>query len=49
MPELPEVETIVRDLVKSIQGKTFSEVRVHDDFILRQKAGDLSVGSKANP
>ncbi len=41
MPELPEVETIVRDLNKSILRKTFSEVVVHDDFLLRQKAGDF--------
>src|ERR1700689_466616 len=41
MPELPEVETIVRDLSKSLQGKIFSDVIVHDDFLLRQKAGDF--------
>lgn len=35
MPELPEVETIVRDLSKSIEHKTVAEVIVHDDFVLR--------------
>ncbi|MDE2215424.1 MAG: hypothetical protein KGJ61_09990, partial [Candidatus Omnitrophica bacterium] len=28
MPELPEVETIVRDLSKSLEGKIFSDVIV---------------------
>jgi len=41
MPELPEVETIVRDLNKSIQGKIFSDAIVHDDFLLRQDAKDF--------
>ena len=41
MPELPEVETIVRDLNKSITGKTVSDVIVHDSFLLRQKAGEF--------
>jgi len=35
MPELPEVETIVRDL-KPFQGKTFAKVQVNDAFVLRQ-------------
>ena len=43
MPELPEVETIVRDLSRSLQGKTFSRVIVQDAFILRQKAEDFIV------
>ena len=34
LPELPEVETIVRDLSKSLHRKTFSDVIVHDAFIL---------------
>jgi formamidopyrimidine-DNA glycosylase len=42
MPELPEVETIVRDLSKSLRRKTFSDVIVQDTFILRQKAEDLT-------
>ena len=41
MPELPEVETIVRDLSKSLNGKIFSDVIVHDAFLLRQEAKDF--------
>ncbi len=41
MPELPEVETIVRDLSKSLRCKTFSDVIVHDAFLLRQTADDF--------
>ena len=41
MPELPEVETIVRDLNKSIRRKTFSDVTVHDAFLLRQTPKDF--------
>ena len=41
MPELPEVETIVRDLNKSLLSKTFSDVIVHDAFLLRQKEADF--------
>jgi len=41
LPELPEVETIVRDLNKSIQGKILSKIIVHDDFLLRQKSLDF--------
>jgi len=41
MPELPEVETIVQDLSKVLPGKMFSDVIVHDDFILRQKTQDF--------
>jgi formamidopyrimidine-DNA glycosylase len=40
MPELPEVETIVRDL-KPLCRKTFSDVIVHDTFLLRQPKEDL--------
>jgi len=42
MPELPEVETIVRDLNKSIQGKIFAKPIVHDAFLLRQKTADFT-------
>jgi formamidopyrimidine-DNA glycosylase len=41
MPELPEVETIVRDLNKSLARKTFSDVIVHDAFVLRQKPAEF--------
>ncbi len=41
MPELPEVETIVRDLSKSFRRKTFSEGIVHDAFVLRQEQEDF--------
>lgn len=41
MPELPEVETIVRDLAKSLPHKKFSDVIVHDPFVLRQKKEDF--------
>ncbi|MDE2009903.1 MAG: bifunctional DNA-formamidopyrimidine glycosylase/DNA-(apurinic or apyrimidinic site) lyase [Candidatus Omnitrophica bacterium] len=41
MPELPEVETIVRDLSKSLEGKIFSDVIVRDDFLLRQRREDF--------
>ena len=35
MPELPEVETIVRDLNKSLPRRIFADVIVHDAFVLR--------------
>jgi formamidopyrimidine-DNA glycosylase len=41
MPELPEVETIVRDLSKSLRCKIFSDVIVHDAFLLRQNQNDF--------
>jgi len=41
MPELPEVETIVRDLSKSLKCKKFAEVMVRDAFLLRQPADDF--------
>jgi len=41
MPELPEVETIVRDLSKSLRCKTFSGVIVHDAFLVRQNQKDF--------
>ncbi|MBF0504910.1 MAG: bifunctional DNA-formamidopyrimidine glycosylase/DNA-(apurinic or apyrimidinic site) lyase [Candidatus Omnitrophica bacterium] len=34
MPELPEVQTIVSDLSKSLFNKTFSDVIVHDALVL---------------
>ena len=47
MPELPEVETIVRDLNKSLRGKIISEGIVHDPFVLRQKPNDFIKRLKA--
>lgn len=41
MPELPEVETIRRDLVKSIQGQRIVSVVVNDARVLRQPAKDF--------
>jgi len=41
MPELPEVETIACDLRTAVQGKLFSDVTVHDAFLLRQKERDF--------
>ncbi|MBF0490628.1 MAG: bifunctional DNA-formamidopyrimidine glycosylase/DNA-(apurinic or apyrimidinic site) lyase [Candidatus Omnitrophica bacterium] len=35
MPELPEVETIRRDLEKALLHKTFSQIEVIDPFVLR--------------
>jgi formamidopyrimidine-DNA glycosylase len=36
MPELPEVETIKRDLEKLVLGKKIIEVRVHNPMIIRE-------------
>ena len=41
MPELPEVETIVRDLNKSLRHKKFEKVHVIDAFVLRQPHQDF--------
>jgi len=41
LPELPEVETIVRDLSKSLRSRIFSDVIVHDAFLLRQNQKDF--------
>jgi formamidopyrimidine-DNA glycosylase len=41
LPELPEVETIVRDLSKSLHCKIFSDVIVHDALVLRQEQKDF--------
>jgi formamidopyrimidine-DNA glycosylase len=40
MPELPEVETIKRDLEKSILGKKITEVCVHHPTVIREPAAD---------
>ena len=42
MPELPEVETIVRDLNQTITAKTFSRIIVRDSFVLRQGKDDFT-------
>ncbi len=49
MPELPEVETIVRDLSKSLAHKIFSDVVVHDTFLLRQNKNDFIRRLKSQP
>lgn len=36
MPELPEVETIVRDLRKQICGLTVLNIKIHDGRVIRQ-------------
>ncbi|TAM42839.1 DNA-formamidopyrimidine glycosylase [bacterium] len=36
MPELPEVETIKRDLTKMILGKKITEVRVNNPMVIRE-------------
>lgn len=36
MPELPEVETIKRDLEKTILGKKITEVCVHNPKVIRE-------------
>jgi len=40
MPELPEVETIKRELEKAVLGKKIVEVCVHNPVIIRQPAVD---------
>lgn len=40
MPELPEVETIKRELEKAVLGKKFLEVCVHNPRVIRQPAVD---------
>ncbi len=40
MPELPEVETIKRELEKAILGKRIAEVRVHNPAVIRQPSAD---------
>lgn len=46
MPELPEVETITRDLKKELPGLTIKKITIHGNY--RPKAKDLNsaVGSK---
>lgn len=41
MPELPEVETIKRELEKAILGKKITEVCVHNPVVIRQPAVDI--------
>ena len=36
MPELPEVETIKRELVKAVLGRKITEVCVHNPAVIRQ-------------
>lgn len=40
MPELPEVETIKRELEKAVLGKKITEVCVHHPAIIRQPSAD---------
>ena len=42
MPELPEVETIVRGLRPALPGKTIEDLQVLRPDVLRQPPGDLS-------
>ena len=42
MPELPEVETIVRGLRPALPGKTIQDLQVLRPDVLRQPPGDLS-------
>ncbi len=46
MPELPEVETIARDLQKSILNKTISVVDVIDPFVVKQPKAAFIRGLK---
>ncbi len=43
MPELPEVETIKRDLIKCLLGKTIKSVFVNDTMVVRQPDPKLFV------
>lgn len=40
MPELPEVETIKRDLTKALLGKKIAEVHIHNSAVIRQPSPD---------
>jgi formamidopyrimidine-DNA glycosylase len=40
VPELPEVETIKRDLEKILPGKKITEVCVHNPLVIRQPSAD---------
>jgi len=45
MPELPEVETIKRELEKAVLGKRITEVCVHNPAVIRQpSAGEFKKG-----
>lgn len=41
MPELPEVETVVRDLRKKVKGLTILEVKIHDGRVVRENLQDF--------
>lgn len=41
MPELPEVQTIVRDLNRSVRGKVIRDVLVHAEKIVAPLSGDV--------
>lgn len=47
MPELPEVETIKRDLEKTVVGQTILEVYVHDTMVVRNLSAKRFKGSLA--
>jgi len=40
MPELPEVETIKRELEKAVLGKKITEVCVHNSVVIREPSAD---------
>jgi formamidopyrimidine-DNA glycosylase len=40
VPELPEVETIKRELEKAILGMEIAEVCVHNPVVIRQPSAD---------
>jgi formamidopyrimidine-DNA glycosylase len=41
MPELPEVETIRRDLDRSVRGLTIREIKINDRRVIRQDPGEF--------
>lgn len=41
MPELPEVETIARDLRRKILGQRIQDIAVYDNRVIRQPAGQF--------
>ena len=46
MPELPEVETIARDLRRKILGQTVTDITIYDARVIRQPAGQFVEGLK---
>ena len=40
MPELPEVETIKRELEKAVLGKKITEVVIHNPRVIREPSPD---------